>query len=54
MRHWLVVFGFLLYSPAQFAQQADVVGEIRELLVQTYVEGIYVNRDENRILYGHQ
>ena len=52
MKHWIIVFGFLLYSPAQFAQQVDDVGEIKELLVQSYVDGIYVNRDETAVRSG--
>ena len=52
MKHWIVVFGFLLYSPAQFAQQTDDAAEIKEMLVESYVYGIYVNRDEDAVRSG--
>ena len=52
MRHWIIVFGILLYSPALYAQQADDASIIKELLVQSYVDGIYVNRDEAAVRGG--
>ncbi len=52
MKHWIIVFGFLLYSPAQFAQQADDASVIKELLVESYVNAIYVNRDEHAVRGG--
>ena len=52
MKHWIVVLGFLLYPPAQFAQQADDEAAIKELLVESYVYGIYVNRDEAAVRRG--
>ena len=50
MKHWIVVFSMLLYAPVQFAQQADESALIRALLVNSYVDGIYVIRDEIAIL----
>ena len=52
MRHWLVVLGFLLYSPAQLAQQPDDASLIKELLVDSYVNGIYLDRDEQAVRNG--
>jgi hypothetical protein len=52
MKYWIIVFGILLYSPAQLAQQADDSAEIRDLLVNSYVNGIYVNRDEHAVRNG--
>lgn len=52
MKHWIIVIGFLFYSPAQFAQQADESSAIKELLIHSYVDGIYVNRDEAAVRSG--
>jgi len=52
MKQWLFVFGFLLYAPAIFAQQADDEADIRKLLLESYVDGIYVNRDEAAVRSG--
>lgn len=52
MRHWIVVLGFLLYSPAQPAHQADDASLIKELLVNSYVNGVYIDRDEQEVRNG--
>lgn len=52
MKRWLAVFGFLLYIPASFAQQANDVADIKTLLIDSYVDGIYVNRDEDAVRSG--
>ncbi len=43
---------YLLYSPLLTAQSTDDEGAIREMLVEAYVEGIYVNRDHEAVIKG--
>jgi hypothetical protein len=52
MRNLILVLGILLYSPVLLAQQADDSVAIKDLLVASYVNGIYVNRDENAARNG--
>jgi len=52
MKHWLAVTGLLLFAHAPFAQHADDSADIKELLVESYVQGIYVNRDEDSVRKG--
>ena len=42
----------LLYSPLLIAQSTDDEGAIKEMLVESYVEGIYVNRNREAVMKG--
>ncbi len=48
----MVIFVFLLYSPPLLAQQGEDEVAVRELLVETYVEGIHVHRDPEAVRRG--
>lgn len=52
MRQWILVLSILLSSPATLAQQRDDASQVRQLLVDSYVNGIYVNRDEQVVRDG--
>ena len=43
---------YLLYSPLLIAESTDEKDAIRDMLVETYVEGIYVNRDYEAVMKG--
>ncbi len=51
MRFFLVVL-YVLYSPISFAQSADDEDAIREMLVEAYVDGIHINRDQEAVMKG--
>ena len=51
MRVFLVVL-YLLSSPILFAQAANDDDAIRGLLVEAYVEGIFINRDREAVMKG--
>ena len=52
MKHWIVISVFLLYSPPLLAQQGEDEVAVRELLVETYVEGLLINRDSESVRRG--
>ncbi len=52
MRLSMVIFVFLFYPPPLLAQQGEDEVAVRELLVETYVEGIHVNRDPEAVRRG--
>ncbi len=51
MRVFLVVL-YMLCSPILFAQAANDDDAIRGLLVEAYVEGIFINRDREAVMKG--
>lgn len=52
MRLWIVILTFLFYAPLTFAQQGEDEIAIKELLVESYVEGIHINRKTDAVRIG--
>jgi hypothetical protein len=52
MKYWIAALGFLVCTAATAAGGKNDIGAIEDLLVSAYVEGIYVNRDEQAVRKG--
>ena len=52
MKHLIAIAGVLLCAAAPLAEEQDDVAEIRALLIESYVDGIYINRDEDAVRKG--
>ena len=52
MKRWMVIFIFLLYPSPLLAQQSEDEVAVREMLVETYVEGLHVKRDLEAVRRG--